>query len=391
MIKKTSMLISIPVLLLIATVAPLLIAGKSPKTNAYFDPLAEGPYAIGVMTTVFVDKSRIDTVTKEPRTLVTEIWYPTTDDARNLPKNKYSDFIPTKLTPELVGQISKAYPVPLPIIDKLFADEAVRNAPVHDGRFPLVVFSHGNGGTRHQNTFWCNYLASHGYIVISADHTGNARTTIINGKVIPFQPTERMQSAKDRPLDVSFLLDKMIEWDKGADKRFAGKIDTSHACISGMSFGSFTSHWASDADPRFKAVIAMAGAPASHTNLTIPTLRLLGTEDRTLGEAGNLAIRHNHEIHKGPAVLIELKDGGHYSFTDLYKITKQFGDGIGKGKRRNTNEEFNYISMDSAYRIINSYSVAFLGYYLKGQKEYLPFLLDNHWKDEMTLDEKNVE
>ncbi len=387
---KKTLLISLQALMLVAMLAPFSAAEKSPKNNAYFDPLAEGPFSVGVITTVFVDKSRSDNVTKEPRTLVTEIWYPATDEARTKPKNKFSDFIPTKLTPEIEEQLRKAYPAPLPIIDRLFTDDAVRNASLRDGRFPLVVFSHGNSGTRHQNTFWCNYLASHGYIVVSADHTGNARTTIINGKVIPFQPTERAQSAKDRPRDVSFLLDKMIEWDKGAEKRFAGRVDTSRACISGMSFGSFTSHWASDADPRFKAVIAMAGAPVTHTNLTVPTLRMLGTEDRTLGEGGNLAIRQNHAIHKGPAMLLELKDGGHFSFTDLYKITKQFGDGIGKGKRRNTNEEFNFISMDSAYRIINSYSIAFLGYYIKGQKEYLPFLRENRWKDEMTLDAKKV-
>src|SRR5215813_923894 len=182
---RKSFVIGIQGLLIIFLFAPFLVAEKAPKNNAYFDPLAQGPFAVGVMTTVFVDKSRTDTVTKEPRTLVTEIWYPAIDDARNMPKNKFSDFIPTKVTPELEVDLRKAYPMPLPIIDKLFTDEAVRNAPVHDGRFPLVVFSHGNGGTRHQNTFWCDYLASHGYIVVSADHTGNARTTIINGKVIP--------------------------------------------------------------------------------------------------------------------------------------------------------------------------------------------------------------
>ena len=43
MSKKTSLLIAIPALLLAATFAPFLIAEKAPKTNAYFDPLAEGP------------------------------------------------------------------------------------------------------------------------------------------------------------------------------------------------------------------------------------------------------------------------------------------------------------------------------------------------------------
>jgi predicted dienelactone hydrolase len=383
--------ITLQSLLLATLLAPSASADKAPKNSAFFDPMQAGPFPVGVMTTAFVDQSRIDNLTKEPRTLVTEIWYPATDEARNKPKNKYSDFIPTTVTPEIEAQLKSAYRLPLAMLDKVYSNEAVRNASVRQGRFPLVVFSHGNGGNRHQNTFWCDYLASHGYIVVSADHTGNARMTIINGKVIPMQGSERAQSAQDRPKDVSFLLDKMIEWDKGVDKRFAGKIDTNRVAISGMSFGSFTSHWASDADPRFKAVVAMSGAPATHTNLTIPTLRMLGSEDRTLGIAGNALIRHNHQIHKGPAFLLELKNGGHFSFTDMFKITSQFGDGIGKGKRRDSNEEIEFTPMETTYKIINSYSIAFLGYYLKGQKEYLPFLKDNHWKDELIWEVKGIE
>ncbi len=382
--------ITLQSLLLATLLAPSASADKAPKNSAFFDPMQAGPFPVGVMTTVFVDQSRIDNLTKEPRTLVTEIWYPATDEARSKPKNKYSDFIPTTVTAEIEAQLKSAYRLPLAMLDKVYSNEAVRNASVRQGRFPLVVFSHGNGGNRHQNTFWCDYLASHGYIVVSADHTGNARMTIINGKVIPMQNSERAQSAQDRPKDVSFLLDKMMEWDKGVDKRFAGKIDTNRVAISGMSFGSFTSHWAADADRRFKAVVAMSGAPATHTNLTIPTLRMLGSEDRTLGIAGNTLIRHNHQIHKGPAFLLELKNGGHFSFTDMFKITKQFGDGIGKGKRLNSNEEIDFTPMETTYKIINSYSIAFLGYYLKGQKEYLPFLKDNHWKDELIWEAKGI-
>src|SRR2546428_4090884 len=64
-----------------------------------------GPLPIGVTTTVFVDHNRTDALTHEPRTLVTEIWYPATDDARSLPKNKYSDFLPGGVTPEVEAAI----------------------------------------------------------------------------------------------------------------------------------------------------------------------------------------------------------------------------------------------------------------------------------------------
>ena len=380
---------SIAILFTLTLIAPIGALTKPVKAKPP-DPLSMGPFPVGVTTTVFVDNSRIDNFTKQPRTLVTEIWYPATDDARRMPTNKYSDFIPGGITPEIDDLIKKTYKMSAAEMDKIYWNEAHRNAGVRKGRFPLVVFSHGNGGSRNQNTFWCDYLASHGYIIVSADHTGNARWTIINGKPIVFQASERNNSAKDRPVDMSFLLDQMIRWDKGADKRFAGRIDTDHVAATGMSFGSYTAHWAADQDSRFKAVIAMSGAPQSHSNLTVPSLRMLGIEDRTLGVAGNAAIRDNHAKHTGPSFLLELKNGGHYSFTDMFKINKHFGDGVGEGKRRDTNEPFEFTSMETTYKIINSYSVAFLGYYLKGETLYLTFLSDNHWPDVIKWDVTGV-
>lgn len=383
-------IVSMNLLLWIAMLLAPLGASSATAQAGPPEPRLAGPFPVGVTTTVFIDSSRTDNVTKQPRTLVTEIWYPATDGAREMPKNKYSDFIPGGVTPEIDELIAKTYKMSASEVDKLYWNESHRNAPVREGRFPLVVFSHGNGGSRHQNTFWCDHLASHGYVIVSADHTGNAKWTIIDGKPIMSQSAERGNSAKDRPLDVSFLLDQMIRWDAGADPRFAGRIDTEHTAVAGMSFGSFTAHWAADREPRFKAVVAMSGAPLSHTNLTVPSLRMLGTEDRTLGVLGNALIRDNHAKHTGPSFLLELKNGGHYSFTDVFKVSKNFGDGIGSGKRRDTDEPFEFTSMELTYTIVNSYSVAFLGYFLKGQKEYGSFLSENHWPETMIWDMKGM-
>lgn len=347
------------------------------------DPLKPGPYAVGVTTTVFVDHKRADAATKEPRTLVTEIWYPAADDARGLPKNKLSNFFPGGITPQLDGLLKLAFKKPIAELDQQYFNDAVRDARVRAGRFPVIVFSHGNRGMRMQNTFWCDYLASHGYVVVSADHTGNAIVTLLNGKPILYQNNGREQSWIDRPKDMSFLLDQITLWQNGADSRFAGKLELSKPVAAGMSFGSMTAIRVADEDTRFKAVLAMSGAPEDHTNLTVPSLYMLGSEDTTIKEAGNKLVRDNHAKHTGPAFLLELKDGGHYSFTDVFKLDKNFGDGIGKGKRRATGEEFEFTSMETTYAVINAYSIAFLGYYVRGEQEYLPFLQQNLWPREL--------
>jgi len=347
------------------------------------DLRAAGPFPVGVTTAVLVDSNRTDAFTKEPRTLVTEIWYPATDDARQSPKNKYSDFLPGGVTPEIDAAVQKTYKMPVAEIDKLFVNDSVRDAHVRQGKFPLVIFSHGNGGNRHQNTFWCDYLASHGYVIVSADHVGNANMTILNGKPITYQAGQRAASAIDRPKDMSFLLDQMTFWNKGGDKRFAGKLALGAPCASGMSFGAMTSVDVVALDPRFKSMIAMSGASLSHTNVTVPSLWMLGQEDRTIGTAGNFLIRSHHSMHTGPSFLLELKDGGHYSFTDMFKINKTFGDGVGSGKRRETQEPFEYTSMEKTYEIVNVCSLAFLDVYAKGKRERLSFLLKNHWPAEV--------
>ncbi len=374
-------LLSITVLLLTSTLARPGWARDSSSNDQNLR--APGPFPVGVTTTVFVDSSRTDAFTKEPRTLVTEIWYPTTEDARQLPKNKYSDFLPGGATPEVDAAVQKTYKLPVAELDKIFWNQAVRDARVAAGTFPLVIFSHGNGGSRHQNTFWCDYLASYGYVIVSPDHTGNASLTVIKGKPIPHQGSQRSASAIDRPKDMSFLLDQMTLWNEGADSRFAGKLALEAVCAAGMSFGGMSVVDVTAADPRFKSLIAMSGASFTHTNTTIPSLWMLGQEDRTIGTAGNFLIRGHHAIHTGPSFMLEIKDGGHYSFTDMFKINKTFGDGVGPGKRRQSDEPFEYTSMDKTYEIVNACSLAFLDVYAKGMRERLPFLLTNHWPAEV--------
>ena len=375
-------------MLLLLCLACPLAATAYPTYPA--DPLKPGAYPVGVTTTVFVDHSRIDPATKEPRTLVTEIWYPATDDARGLPKNKLSQFFPGGVTPSLEQLIKLAYRKPIAEIDAQFWNDAIRDARVRDGKFPVLIFSHGNRGTRTQNTFWCDFLASRGYVIVSADHTGNAMVTILNGKPVLYQNEGREQSWKDRPKDMSFLLDQMTLWANGADSRFAGKLDLSKVAATGMSFGSMTAIRVADEDPRFKAVLAMSGAPESHTNLLVPSLYMIGSEDTTIKAEGNARVRENYGKHTGAGFLLEMKNGGHYSFTDMFKLNANFGDGIGEGKRRATGEAFKFTSMEKTYALINAYSLAFLGTYLKGEKDWLPYLQQNHWADELSWQSKGL-
>src|SRR5262245_56527370 len=159
-----------------------------------------GPYPVGVRTIVLIDRGRQDEFAGGPRTLVTEVWYPAVDEARGQPKLRFSDFFgpyrelgATALNRELTAIGRAVHPL------------GVRDAGLREGKWPRLVFSHGNGGFRHQNTFQMDHLASHGYVVASPDHTGNASLTPLPGGAVGYDRKGRTRSAEDRPRDVTFL------------------------------------------------------------------------------------------------------------------------------------------------------------------------------------------
>jgi dienelactone hydrolase len=348
----------------------LLILGAISATTfaAESDFETLGPYAVGVTTTILVDANRDDASTKSARTLPTEIWYPTTDLGKQFPKNKHSDFLFSS-NPAMKLALKMAFDVDVSDFDDQFENTAFRDAPVADGKFPLIIFSHGNGGFRMQNVFWCEHLASHGYIVVAPDHTGNSAATIINGLLVPYN-NDRIQAAKDRPLDVSFLIDQMDIWNKGGDSRFAKKLDMDKIGVGGHSFGGFTSTWVAEIDDRVDAIVPMAGAaPDIKTPNHTPLMVIMATEDDTIGLRGNEVIRNYYETSTGPKYFIEFMDGGHYSFTEMFQYRPNFGDGIGTGKRITKEEDVTFTPKEIIYQFTNGYSLAFLNKHVKGDTD----------------------
>ena len=70
---------------------------------------------------------------------------------------------PAKLTPSEVAAF-----------DRLLATKtfAVKDAPAADGRFPVVIYHPGVHGTPEDNSALFEYLASHGYVVLSSMYQG---------------------------------------------------------------------------------------------------------------------------------------------------------------------------------------------------------------------------
>lgn len=247
------------------------------------DPERPGPYPVGVTTMLLEDHDRQDEYPKGPRTLVTEIWYPATDDTRRIPRQGLVDTYLANIPELLFGVIRTVAKLDLRDFDEKAEFFARHDARVRDGVFPLLIFSHGSAATRIQSIFWCEHMASHGYLVMAPDHTGNAAVTFIDGTPIMYdRGAQKSVSALRRPKDVSFLIDAMERMNKGSDSRFLGKADLDNIGVAGHSFGGYTAVAAADSDPRVDAIAPMAGLWVSRTNYDCPVMVFDSAEDRMI-------------------------------------------------------------------------------------------------------------
>lgn len=220
-------------------------------------------------------------------------------------------------------------PVPVRLYQPLGASSA---NPV-----PLVLFSHGIGGSRLGYSYLGQYWASHGFASLHVQHVGSDRSIWFGN---PFNLVSRLQEAAqekeaiDRVFDLRFALTQLLEDPLGQ------AINPNQVIAAGHSYGANTTLLASGArvsrdaipvdlsDARIAAAIVIS-APRFYGQksvdsivqpIRIPTLHITATEDNIQipgyfsGYPDRLAIFEAiGSTHKSLAVF---NGGSHSMFTD---------------------------------------------------------------------------
>jgi len=110
---------------------------------------------------------------------------------------------------------------------------ALKDAPIADlPPMPLIVFSHGHLAFDAQSYALCEHLASHGYIVVACTHKDDTFMDLTNELLI--------KSAMDRPQDLSWMIDSMLEWNGTNGHMLHESINPEHIGAVGHSFGGYS-------------------------------------------------------------------------------------------------------------------------------------------------------
>ncbi|MEE2858253.1 MAG: hypothetical protein VX820_00880 [Candidatus Neomarinimicrobiota bacterium] len=235
-------------------------------------PKPIGKYNIGTKIETWIDYDRLEWFTEndknDHRKIVVQFWYPTDDVS--------GDFAPYMDDwKKRIGPVSEQVEV------KEFMISSIKNVNTNshmdatikkmNNKMPLIIFSHGLGGMRMQNTIQMETLASVGYFVLAIDHSYDANITLFDdGTHADFRSAAegdlsvqefwdlRIPQINTRSDDVLFVLDE-IESFLGLNIPFWQDVDMGNIGVLGHSFGGATGIISSIKDDRIDACMALDG------------------------------------------------------------------------------------------------------------------------------------
>ena len=251
---------------------------------------------------------------------------------------------------------------------------------------PVIVWSHGLGGSRDGAAFLARFIASNGYVVVHSQHAGTD-TGLWEGK--PGHPWDVIRKAHiprsaslDRFRDIPFLLDCLEQY-KAENSEIGEHMNLDVMGMCGHSFGALTTQVMAGMmfpneddvleqiqEDRFKAGILYSFVPMGHLTdedpekvygtISLPMLYMTGTADDSPVEHFDYTYRLPVYEKAGAdeKMLMILEDGDHMVFTGSRGKLETY-------PKRKIHEE-----------IIKISSLAYWEWYLKGDQRA------KHWLTE---------
>jgi len=304
-----------------------------------------GPYQVGTQVIHMVDEKRSAWYGEEssgPREIMVRVWYP----AQPQEGDQKAPYVYNE---KLIGYVvAEDFGIPKYLmrnISNINGNSWSEAQPVNE-KFPVLIFSHGIGGLKIQNTTQMEEMASHGYVVFACDHAYDAGVSIFPGERIIYSKTALPEGITEkekwdlrrvqlsyRVADIQFMLDEMA---RGNFLTIALKnsLDLEHIGVFGHSFGGGTSVVVASTDERIDACFGLdtwfLPVPSTVLNSDLNTPFIHLGQVRWKEEDNYLKLDTLVGNNSAWSLRLYVQGATHYDFTDFSqfnRLTKRFGSG----------------------------------------------------------------
>jgi predicted dienelactone hydrolase len=165
---------------------------------------------------------------------------------------------------------------------------------------PVIVWSHGLGGSRDNSPYLGTHWSKRGYVCVFLQHAGSDeavwRDVPLRERMTALRAAASLENFRRRCDDVKAALDQLARWHADDKHELHGRLDLERVGMTGHSFGAQTTQavggqsaplvGARFADPRIDAALPMSPAPPAlgdarkaFADVRIPWLLMTGTHD----------------------------------------------------------------------------------------------------------------
>ncbi|MES2658654.1 MAG: alpha/beta fold hydrolase [Verrucomicrobiota bacterium] len=204
---------------------------------------------------------------------------------------------------------------------------------------PVILFSHGLGGSRDNNPYLGNHWAKRGYVVVFIQHPGSDESvwkeSQVGQRMGAMKQAASLKNFMNRTKDVPAVIDALTNWNTDKQNLLHDRFDLKHIGMSGHSFGAVTTQAmagqsaaggrVSFTEPRISAAVMMSPSPPAmgdpakaFESIRIPCLLMTGTLDTS--PIGNSSAEDRLKVFpfltKAPAWQVVFDKATHMSFGD---------------------------------------------------------------------------
>jgi predicted dienelactone hydrolase len=342
-------------------------------------PAPTGPHRIGTVSLHLIDNTRTDPWVpgNRVREIMVQIWYPAAT-VRGFPTAPW-------LSAGAVAHFEQSQGLPAGAV-RLPPTHGHLGAPAKSGhRRPVLLYSPAFEADRGFATAQVEDLVSHGYIVVTLDHTHDASEVefpdgrVETNTIIDPDDQTLAQNVAVRVADARFVIDQVAAIDAGANPDaehrplpigLRGAFDLRRIGIFGHSLGGATASAAVHDDRRLRAGVNMDGtlfSSAAQAGSDRPLL-LLSSDHPTVPEDPTWDTLFANQ--RGPLLELRLAGSAHLSFNDGQVLFPQVADVLGLGAD-DLAQLIGTINPDRSIAVQRRYLRAFFDLWLRHRDEAL--------------------